>query len=185
MTSPYDILGVKKDASQDEIKKAYHKLAKDTHPDRNPGNKAAETWFKEIRAAYDIIGDPQKRKGFDAGDIDEHGPQRTEREFYRQYPEGDQYAGANQFAESDASSRYATASPEATVDPKWEFTKRCIKYGWIPALIVLWLIWYELPPNVAARREVEIQRENLQRVQVERERQRVEEQKWQREERLA
>jgi molecular chaperone DnaJ len=61
----YKTLGVGKDASQDEIKKAYRKLARANHPDSKPGNKAAEERFKAIAEAYDVVGDPEKRKQYD------------------------------------------------------------------------------------------------------------------------
>ena len=61
----YEILGVKKDASQDDIKKAYRKLARKWHPDINPGNKEAEQKFKDISAAYDCLGNAEKRKLYD------------------------------------------------------------------------------------------------------------------------
>jgi molecular chaperone DnaJ len=61
----YEILGVKKDASQEEIKKAYRKLARKWHPDINPGNKDAEQRFKDISAAYDCLGNAEKRKLYD------------------------------------------------------------------------------------------------------------------------
>ncbi len=66
MKNPYDTLGVSKTASQDEIKKAYRKLARQYHPDKNPGDTAAEERFKEVQGAYDVVGDPEKRKAYDS-----------------------------------------------------------------------------------------------------------------------
>jgi molecular chaperone DnaJ len=63
----YKTLGVSKKASDEEIKKAYRKLAREYHPDRNQGDAAAEERFKEISAAYDVLGDAEKRKEYDAG----------------------------------------------------------------------------------------------------------------------
>jgi len=82
---PYAVLGVKKDASQDEIQKAYRRLAKKFHPDLNPGNKQAEERFKEISAAYDLLGDPKKRVRFDRGEIDATGAERPQHRFYRDF----------------------------------------------------------------------------------------------------
>ncbi len=67
MTSkdPYEVLGVSRQATADEIKRAYRKLAKQHHPDRNPGSKAAEQRFKEVQAAYEILGDPRKRAEYE------------------------------------------------------------------------------------------------------------------------
>lgn len=62
----YSVLGLNKDATQDEIKKAYRKLAKKYHPDANPNNKKAEEKFKEVNEAYEVLGDPDKRKKYDA-----------------------------------------------------------------------------------------------------------------------
>src|SRR5262249_25336529 len=90
MANPYETLGVAPNASQDDIRKAYRKAAKETHPDLNPGKPDAETRFKEINAAYDIVGDANKRKRYDAGEIDETGAERQpERHFYREYAEAD------------------------------------------------------------------------------------------------
>jgi len=67
MENYYDILGVAKTASSDEIKKAYRSLAFKYHPDRNPGDKAAEEKFKKITVAYDTLSDPSKKRDYDLG----------------------------------------------------------------------------------------------------------------------
>jgi DnaJ-class molecular chaperone len=82
---PYKTLGVKKDASQADIQKAYRKLAKKLHPDLNPGNKQAEEQFKEVSAAYDLLGDADKRARFDRGEIDEQGTERPRQRYYRDF----------------------------------------------------------------------------------------------------
>ncbi len=61
----YEVLGVNRDASEDDIKKAYRKLARQYHPDRNPGDKQAESRFKEVQAAYDVLSDKGKRSNYD------------------------------------------------------------------------------------------------------------------------
>jgi DnaJ-class molecular chaperone len=74
--NPYEILGVLKTASTEEVKAAYRKLAKKFHPDLNPGNKSAEKKFKEINTANEILGDPVTRAKFDRGELDETGAAR-------------------------------------------------------------------------------------------------------------
>ena len=64
-SNPYEVLGVARDASDADIKKAYHKLVMKYHPDRNPGDKSAEEKFKEVNNAFDILKDPQKRAAYD------------------------------------------------------------------------------------------------------------------------
>lgn len=79
---PYQVLGVSKTASADEIKKAYRRLAKKLHPDLNPGNAKIAEQFKEVSAANDILSDPDKRRRFDAGEIDAAGNERAPRGFH-------------------------------------------------------------------------------------------------------
>jgi len=77
MRDPYDILGVKRTATHDEIKKAYRKLAKELHPDRNQGDAKIAERFKEVSAAYGIVGDEKQRGRFDRGEIDNQGNERA------------------------------------------------------------------------------------------------------------
>jgi DnaJ-class molecular chaperone len=88
---PYVVLGVKRDASQEEIRRAYRKLAKQHHPDLNPGKKDAAPRFQAINTANDILSDPEKRARFDRGEIDASGAERPEAA-YRRYAEGAQGA---------------------------------------------------------------------------------------------
>ena len=101
---PYEVLGVAKDASAEDVRKAYRALAKKLHPDLNPGNKATEEKFKDVSAAYDLIGDPEKRARYDKGEIDASGAERPPRGFYRDHAggAGDRYASADGFADMAA-----------------------------------------------------------------------------------
>jgi DnaJ-class molecular chaperone len=82
---PYAVLGVKREGTQDEIRKAYRQLAKKLHPDLNPGDKAAEEKFKQVSVAYDLLGDPEKRARFDRGEIDASGQERPRERYYRDF----------------------------------------------------------------------------------------------------
>src|SRR5438445_10131160 len=61
----YEVLGVPRNASEEDVKKAYRKLARQYHPDRNPGDKQAEARFKEVQEAYDVLSDKEKRAQYD------------------------------------------------------------------------------------------------------------------------
>lgn len=89
----YAILGVKKTATAEEIKKAYRKLARESHPDINPDDPDAKARFVRISAAHDILKDPKLRARYDAGEIDATGAERPERTFYRDHAR----AGASPF----------------------------------------------------------------------------------------
>jgi len=87
MPDPYDLLGVGRSASADDIKQAYRKLAKQLHPDLNPGDAAVERRFKDVSAAYDLLSDPKKRARYDRGEIDANGTERPGGRFYRGFSE--------------------------------------------------------------------------------------------------
>jgi DnaJ-class molecular chaperone len=116
VSNPYDVLGVAPTASIDEIKKAYRRLARKLHPDLNPGDKASEEKFKEVANAYRLLGDPEKRKRFDAGEIDESGAERPQQRYYRDYAES---GSANPYANDAGYADFAEGN-----DPFAELLRR-------------------------------------------------------------
>ncbi len=101
---PYKVLGVARDATPDQIRRAYRRLAKQLHPDLNPGDKAAEERFKAVSAANEILSDPERRGRYDRGEIDASGNERAARP--RPPP------GWRGFAEGAEGARYAHATTE-------------------------------------------------------------------------
>jgi DnaJ-domain-containing protein 1 len=91
---PYEILGVARTASDEEIRKVYRRWAKKLHPDLNPGNKESEERFKEVVGAYELLSDPDKRQRFDSGEIDASGADRPRPRFYKDFADA---AGLNPF----------------------------------------------------------------------------------------
>ncbi len=88
MKDPYETLGVDRSATDKDIKDAFKKLARKYHPDLHPGDKEAETRFKDISAANDLLKDKEKRRRFDAGEIDASGAERPQERFYRDFADG-------------------------------------------------------------------------------------------------
>ncbi|ANP47989.1 molecular chaperone DnaJ [Candidatus Viadribacter manganicus] len=103
---PYETLGVARTATSDDIRKAYRRLAKKLHPDLNPGDKQAEARFKEVTAANDLLSDPDKRKKFDAGEIDASGAERPRQQYYKDFARGGAGAG-NPYENSSGFSDFA------------------------------------------------------------------------------
>lgn len=99
---PYTTLGVARDATADDIRRAYRRLAKQHHPDLNPGNTVAEERFKAVSVANELLSDPEKRAKFDRGEIDASGQEMPPRQTYRSYADG---AEGNRYS-------YSGASPE-------------------------------------------------------------------------
>jgi DnaJ-class molecular chaperone len=88
MRDPYEVLGVPRGASAEEIKQAYRRLAKKLHPDLNPGNPRIEQAFKEVAIAHDLLGDGEKRARFDRGEIDATGAEKQRRSYYKNHAQG-------------------------------------------------------------------------------------------------
>ncbi|MCL6284957.1 J domain-containing protein [Ruegeria sp. 2012CJ41-6] len=98
---PYSALGVSKDASDGEIKKAYRRIAKECHPDLKPGDAEAEERFKSAAAAYDLLKDAETRARFDRGEIDASGQEKPQQHYYRDYAEaaGNPYRSGSNFGD--------------------------------------------------------------------------------------
>ena len=94
MKDPYTVLGVQKSASDADIKSAYRKLAKELHPDVNPGDDKVEQRFKEVSAAYNLLSDKEKRAKYDRGEINADGSPRFDSAFHRAYSQADAGRGA-------------------------------------------------------------------------------------------
>jgi DnaJ-class molecular chaperone len=101
LDDPYQTLGVPHDATPDAIRAAYLKLAKQHHPDLNPGDAKAEAAFKGIAGANDILSDPEKRGKFDRGEIDASGQERAPRSSYRDHADGE---AGRRYSRADARS---------------------------------------------------------------------------------
>jgi DnaJ-class molecular chaperone len=127
---PYQVLGVPRDATPEAIKRAYRKLARQHHPDLNPGKPAAEARFKSVAAANDLLSDPMRRGRFDRGEIDGAGQEQRPAGGYRQHaeaPEGERYGGPDDpgmfddiMADLFAGRRSGGAAPRAGRDENWQ-----------------------------------------------------------------
>lgn len=101
MDDPYETLGLSRTASEKDIKDAFKKLARQFHPDLHPGDKAAEARFKAVSAAYDLLKDSEKRRRFDAGEIDAGGAERPQERYYRDFADAGFAGGPGAHAAGD------------------------------------------------------------------------------------
>ncbi len=101
MKDPYETLGVKRTATEKEIKEAFKKLARKFHPDLHPGDKEAEGKFKDAAGAHDLLKDKEKRRRFDAGEIDASGAERPRERFYRDFADSPPHAAQDGFANNE------------------------------------------------------------------------------------
>lgn len=104
MNDPYETLGVARTATDKEIRDAFKKLARKFHPDLHPDDKTAEDRFKAISAANDLLKDKDKRRRFDAGEIDASGAEKAQQRYYRDFADGSHrgsHAAQDGFASND------------------------------------------------------------------------------------
>lgn len=120
MRDPYTVLGVDKKASQDDIKKAYRKLAKELHPDLNPGDEAIEQRFKEVSTAYNTLSDTVARAKYDRGETNPDGSPRYGDAFHRAYSYGGREAegGAGDSSGGNFEDLFSDLFGRAKADPR-------------------------------------------------------------------
>lgn len=161
----YDTLGVSHNASSDEIKKAYRTLAFRYHPDRNPGDSAAEEKFKEISAAYDVLGDESKKRVYDAGGYQTGAQNGSGNYTYRSY--GNYTGAGNPFENEDVfwewfthgaqDGSYQRYAQEEDEESQYEKTKSDYLFDLIKnvaqvafgVFLLRWLWWIFFPWGLA------------------------------------
>jgi DnaJ-class molecular chaperone len=122
LDDPYEILGLTRSASEDDVRRGFRRLAKELHPDVRPDDTAAAERFKKVSAAYEILGDADKRRRYDAGEIDAAGePRRT---YQRQYAGAGQSANGADYGFSDVFSDIFGSRHARTARPGQGFSLR-------------------------------------------------------------
>ena len=118
MRDPYDVLGVPRTASQDDVKKAFRKQAKRLHPDANKNDPKAAVKFAELNGAYEILGEEDKRKAFDRGEIDAEGKPRF-RGFEGAHPGAGGFEGFQTFTWGADGTRRSSGSGRCCFGSAW------------------------------------------------------------------
>jgi len=136
MDDLYQVLGVSRNATAEEIKKAYRDLAFKYHPDRNPGDKAAEEKFKNINAAYSVLGDAAKRAQYDQYGSDEYA-----------------HAGSQPYGASGAQEYGQSSGPQYGDDPFWDWFNNVRQDGQSGNGRRYTYTWTNEPPKAPTRSE--------------------------------